>query len=151
MQCRKPCRQEVWPSRAAIELALRHVDAASFELTTPEAVPRCPTCGGEVFMNVRLDGGFVEVPYRPQAERLNTWLSQVANRRLLLIDIGSGFNTPSVVRWQVERLAHALPNARLVRINRDDAETGDVPAVRALAIATDAGAAIDAMWTTCLG
>ncbi len=151
MQCRKPCRQEVWPSQPAVELALRHLDAATFKLTAPDAIPRCPTCGGEVFMNVRIDRAFIEVPYRAQAERLNAWLSQVSRKRLLLVDIGSGFNTPTVVRWQLERLALALPHARLARINRDDAETGEVPADRALPIVRDAGEAIAVIWKACLG
>ncbi len=151
MQCRTPCRREVWPSQPAIELALQHLDAESFSLTKPEVVPRCPNCGGEVFLNVRLDHGFVETPYVPQAERLNGWLTEAARGALLVLDVGSGFNTPSVVRWQTERLARSLPNARLVRINRDDANTGDVPEGRTLAIQCDAGAAIAALSTACLG
>ena len=34
-----------------------------------------------------------------------------------VLDIGSGFNTPTVVRWPMERVAARHPNARLVRIN----------------------------------
>jgi hypothetical protein len=147
MQGRKPCRPVVWPSQPAIELALKHLDKESFELSTPEAVPRCPTCGGDVFLNVRLDDGFVEVPYQPQAQRLRNWLAGAIRRRLLLIEIGAGFNTPTVVRWQLENLAQTVPGARFVRINRDDADTDSLTADRSSVIA---GEAIAALATACI-
>ncbi len=151
MQCRKPCRSTVWPSRPALERVLAHVDPASFEVVEPTAIPRCPTCGGEVFLNVRVDAAFVDGPYRAQAERLASWLSAAAPGRLLLLEIGAGFNTPTVVRWQMERLALALPHARFVRVNRDEADVGKVPGERALEVAMDAGDAVEAFAASCLG
>ena len=150
MQCRKPCKPVVWPSQPSIELALKHLDQASFELSIPEAVPTCPTCGGDVFLNVRLDDGFVEVPYEPQAKRLRNWLAGALHSPLLLIEIGAGFNTPTVVRWQLETLARTVPGARFVRINRDDAAIDSLAAEHSLAIAGDAGEAIAALVTACI-
>ena len=71
-------------------------------------------------------------------------------RRLLLIEIGAGFNTPTVVRWQLENLAQTVPGARFVRINRDDADTGSLAAEHSLAIAGDAGEVIAALATACI-
>lgn len=149
MQCRTPCRKQVWPSEPDVKRALEHIDPDAFEIVDVAAIPRCPNCGGEVFLNVRLDGGFVEQPYQAQAERLRAWLAATARGRLLMVDIGSGFNTPTVVRWQLERLTLAVPGSKLVRINRDDADTGKAPRARALAIQADAGAAIDALVAAC--
>jgi hypothetical protein len=52
--------------------------------------------------------------------RTSAWLTSAPNDRLLVLDIGSGFNTPSVVRWPMERTAKAIPQAKFVRINRHD-------------------------------
>ena len=101
-------------------------------------------------MNVRLDDGFVEVPYQPQAKRLRNWLAGAIRRPLLLIEIGAGFNTPTVVRWQLEKLARTVPGARFVRMNRDNADTDSLAAEHSLAIAGDAGEAIAALVTACI-
>lgn len=148
MQCRKPCRRVVWPSEPAVARALENLDSEGFEVTAPDAVPRCPSCGGEVFLNVRLDRGFVEEPYQPQAERLNAWLSRAVRGRLLLIEIGAGFNTPVVVRLPMERLLRSLPDARMLRINRDDADVEGLPADRIQSIGGDAGVALSALAQT---
>jgi len=150
MQCRKPCRASVWPSQPAIERVLAHVDFEAFEVIEPTAIPRCPTCGGEVFLNVRVDRAFVDAPYRQQANLFRSWLATATRGRLLLLEVGAGFNTPTVVRWQMERLAVALPQARFVRVNRDDAEVGEVPRERALTVPADAGDAIEAFAASCL-
>ncbi len=84
------------------------------------------------------------------------WPSQPAVDRVLAhVDsdafevTGAGFNTPTVVRWQMERLAQVSPLARLVRINRDEADLGDAPSGRALAVPGDAGDVIEALARTC--
>lgn len=150
MQCRRPCLPTVWPSKPAIERILSNVDPQAFAVTDPGAVPKCPTCGGEVFLNVRLDSGFVDKPYQAQAERFGAWVHGTRGR-MLLIEVGAGFNTPSVVRWPMERLARSLPHARFVRINRDGASTGHAPGERALGVQGDAGLVVKAFVEACLG
>jgi hypothetical protein len=41
--------------------------------------------------------------------------------RLVLLELGVGFNTPGIIRWPFERIAQRHPNARLVRVNLQDA------------------------------
>ena len=149
MQCRKPCGRVVWPSQPAVDRVLAHVDRDAFEVTDPAALPACPTCGGEVFLNVRLDRG-VRRGALPAPTRAPSRLVGVCYPgRLLLLEIGAGFNTPTVVRWQMERMAQVSPHARLVRINRDEADLGDAPNGRALAVPGDAGEVIEALARTC--
>ena len=121
MQCLRPCTTEVWPSAPAIRRALDAMDPETQEVADPDCIPRCIRCGGKVFLNVRGGRWFVEEPYHAQMERWRHWIGEKSNERLLLIDIGSGFNTPGVVRWPMERIAVRLPTARLVRINLHDA------------------------------
>ena len=144
MQCRTPCRPVVWPSAPDVQRVLAHIDPATFAVTSDEVLPRCPSCGGEVFLNVRLDRGFVETPYRAQAERLQAWLARARQGRLLLLEVGAGFNTPGVVRQPLERLAAGLSQSRFVRVNRDHAELGHADPARGLSVPHDAGAAIAA-------
>ena len=149
MQYREPYRRVVWPSRPAVDRVLAHVDRDAFEVTDAAAIPACPTCGGEVFLNVRIDRAFVDEPYQPQLDRLRAWLVSAARGHLLLLEVGAGFNTPSVVRWQMDRLVHVVPHAHLVRINRDNADVGDALNGRALAVPGDAGEVIEALARSC--
>jgi NAD-dependent SIR2 family protein deacetylase len=151
MQCRKPCRQETWPSRPAVERILPAIDPATFAVRDPAAIPACPWCGGEVFLNVRLDAGFVERPWRAGASALHAWLRRAAGGRVLILELGAGFNTPSVVRWPMERWAASLPRARLVRVNREHPGLDHARVVEALSVPFDAGSAVAAFADACLG
>jgi len=44
--------------------------------------------------------------------------------RLVLLELGVGFNTPGIIRWPFEHIALRHPSARLVRVNLQD---GGVP------------------------
>jgi len=41
--------------------------------------------------------------------------------RLVLLELGVGFNTPGIIRWPFERLVSHHPHASLLRVNVDDA------------------------------
>jgi NAD-dependent SIR2 family protein deacetylase len=121
MQCLRPCTTGVWPSAPVVRRALGAMDPETQEVTDPACIPRCIRCGGRVFLNVRGGSWFVEEPYQAQMEGWRQWINERSNERLLLIDIGSGFNTPGVIRWPMEQIAAQVPTARLVRINLHDA------------------------------
>jgi NAD-dependent SIR2 family protein deacetylase len=120
LQCLTPCSNELWPSEPILAGLLPEIDPATQALRDESLIPSCPRCGGEVFFNVRGGDWFVEEPWLQHHAALRTWLPSASNERLLVLDIGSGFNTPSVVRWPMERMAQAIPTARFVRINRND-------------------------------
>ena len=65
--------------------------------------------------------------------------------RLLLFDVGSGFNPPSVVRWPMERIALRDPEARLVRINLHHPELPRELGSRGVSVAAGAREAIAAI------
>lgn len=117
MQCRRACTRETWPSRPPIERAIAAIDPQTFTVADPAAIPTCPRCGGPTFMNVRADEYFIEVPYEAQADRFGAWMREAIGARLLVIEVGAGFNTPSVIRWRMERVVAAARDARFVRIN----------------------------------
>ena len=146
LQCLRPCTREVWPSAPAMQRALDAIDADTQEVADPECIPRCIRCGGDVFLNVRGGDWFIEEPYHPQRERWRAWFGGIsATDRLLLVDIGTGFNTPSVVRWPMERIALRDPAARLVRINLHHADLPRALGPRGLSVAAGAREVIEAI------
>jgi len=146
LQCLRPCTTEVWPSAPPLQRALAAIDPVTQEVADPACVPRCIHCGGSVFMNVRGGDWFLEEPYRPQMERWRAWFGGIRpGERLLLLDVGSGFNTPSVVRWPMERVALRDPGARLVRINLHHADLPRELGGRGLSVAAGAREALAAI------
>ncbi|MBO9539037.1 NAD-dependent protein deacetylase of SIR2 family [bacterium] len=119
LQCLAPCTTEVWPIEPVIDRILPVIDPATQQVTDPDVIPRCPHCGGPVFMNVRGGPWFVEEPYEALGEQFNDWLDDAWGAPLLLVEIGAGFNTPSVIRWPMEQIAQQHPDAHLLRVNPD--------------------------------
>ena len=101
MQCEAPCWRETWDIKPIIDRILPTIDPETQEITDPSVIPICPNCGGPVFMNVRAAHWFIDDPYRQQAERFVEYVQDKKESRLLLIEIGAGFNTP-----QCDPLAH---------------------------------------------
>jgi NAD-dependent SIR2 family protein deacetylase len=135
-QCESPCTRETWPSKPVIDTALAAYNPSTGTVTSPAAIPRCPRCGGEVFLNVHKGPEYIADPYQPTMTALQDWLA--TEGRLLVLDIGTGFNTPGVIRRPAERAALAHPDARLIRINRDHPAVPPTLTGRSLSIAADA-------------
>jgi len=129
-QCETPCTRETWPSRPIVEAALATYDVLTGE---SETVPACPRCGGEVFLNVHKGPEYVPDHYAPAGTRLREWLGD----GVLVIEIGAGFSTPTVIRRPVESLVRSLPSARLVRINTAHAEVPADLGERAVSVRAD--------------
>ena len=88
-------------------------------------------------MNVRAAHWFLETPYLPQRQRLIRWLDAAASRQLLTIEIGAGFNTPGVIRWPVEQVTSRHADARMIRVNPNNAEIPASLSERSLSLVCD--------------
>ena len=146
MQCLKPCRNKTWPTKPILDRILPKIDPETQEVTDPEVIPRCPYCGGPVFMNVRGGDWFLEDPYEEQAERFSDWVNHKRGR-LLALEIGAGFNTPGVIRWPMERVVHFHPEAHLVRVNLQWPQVPREIADKSVSLQCSAMKAVTALWT----
>lgn len=85
-------------------------------------VPRCPVCGGPMAMNLRCDQYFVEDDaWNQAAENYGKYLKKMKKGKVLLLELGVGFNTPMIIRFPFEKLVREHKNMKLVRLNRDEA------------------------------
>ncbi|MEV1069922.1 hypothetical protein [Streptomyces sp. NPDC050263] len=121
-------------------------------MTDPQALPRCPRCGVDVFPTIRVGPEFVDDFYLPAGQRLAQWLDDApTGSALLVVEIGAGFNTPGVTRRPMEnreKLVRQTPRVRLVRINPDHPDHPDVPAdlgARALSVPLGADRLLDGL------
>eukprot|EP01098_Paradermamoeba_levis_P010358 TRINITY_DN4351_c0_g1_i1.p1 TRINITY_DN4351_c0_g1~~TRINITY_DN4351_c0_g1_i1.p1 ORF type:complete len:175 (+),score=19.68 TRINITY_DN4351_c0_g1_i1:395-919(+) len=121
LQCLKPCSSEVWDAKPVLDDLLSDLDKEKTQVNSKK-VPTCKKCGGPVMGNVRGGDWFIHDHFEAAEKRLDQWIMKTvedSSKRTLILDIGSGFNTPTVVRFRVERLAYQHPRANFVRINAD--------------------------------
>lgn len=120
LQCLKPCSpQSVYDARPYIERALPHVDPQTMQIPS-KYIPQCPRCGGAMFYCVRGGNWFIESAFEEQRDRYHEFLRRTLDKTdelLTIIEIGVGFNTPSVLRWPMDRFVTECQNVRLIRIN----------------------------------
>ena len=145
LQCMTPCWRKVWPWKDQIDRIRAATDPDTQRLTDLGLVPRCPNCGGPVFPNVRVDNSFIFDHFEPDAIHLENWLGHAQPERGVVIEVGAGFNTPSVIRWPGERIVHENPSWKLVRINLTDAAVPEQLAGRAVGFEGDAATILSAL------
>lgn len=135
IQCARGCHLKTYD---AAELFVR-MDKARRDCAVPsQMVPRCPVCNGPMTMNLRCDRYFVEDEHWNQAaERFGTFLKQAAGKRLVLLELGVGFNTPAIIRFPFEKMMREHENWRLVRLNLDQAMVPERLGNRAIGINGD--------------
>ncbi|WP_210438462.1 SIR2 family NAD-dependent protein deacylase [Nocardioides xinjiangensis] len=148
-QCHSPCTREVWDARPILERAHATLDPQTGQIDE-DAVPTCPNCGGEVYLNVNAGRFYIADHFAPTGRDLQAWLrnAQDTSAKVAVLDIGSGYNTPGVIRWPIEQITRALPHATLIRINRDHPDVPGDLTDRAFSLSGDAQASISHLTRT---
>ena len=100
-----------------------------------------------MMLNVRGGFWFVERPYEGQRAAFQGWLRKAIGGRLLVIEIGAGFNTPSVIRWPCEAITVRHHGAHLIRINPQHPKPQFQVGERATVVAMPASLVLSAVAT----
>ena len=95
--------------------------AATIDCRVPtELIPHHPLTGELMSPNLRCDDTFVEDErWHRQKEAYHEFVGKAWEHKLLLLEFGVGFNTPSIIRFPFEQMAASNSNISLVRFNRD--------------------------------
>jgi NAD-dependent SIR2 family protein deacetylase len=111
-----------------------------------ELVPRCPQCGGPMTMNLRSDDTFVEdLGWNEAASRYVNWVQAHEGKKLLLLELGVGSNTPGIIKYPFWRITAQNPNATYVCLNFGEAECPKQIEDRAILVNADIADVIEAM------
>ena len=76
-------------------------DACTKDIWEPGEVPDgvCPHCGAPLIPNTVAAEHYIEEGYLPQWQAYTRWLAGTLNKELLILELGVGFGTPTVIRW----------------------------------------------------
>lgn len=101
-QCSKPCRQETFYNEKYIREMIKYKK----EMKIPtELIPKCPYCGRNMSMNLRADDTFVQDKnWDEQKSRYEKFLKMSENSKILFLELGVGFNTPSIIKYNFWRM-----------------------------------------------
>lgn len=74
-------------------------------------------CGSDAAGNVVSNENYDESGYLPQWEVYTRWLQGTLNQKICILELGVGFQFPSVIRFPFEKVAYFNQKAFLVRIH----------------------------------
>ena len=95
-QCSVPCHRQTYDNEETIR---RMLDTQKDMRIPSDLIPRCPRCGKPMTMNLRSDDTFVEdAGWQRAAKRYEQFFANHRHARLLLLELGVGFNILSG-RW----------------------------------------------------
>ncbi|MBR1560322.1 MAG: Sir2 silent information regulator family NAD-dependent deacetylase [Clostridia bacterium] len=160
LQCSKPCSQQTWDNEAIVRemvLAQGFTIGARNELIPPEGrapamavpaalLPKCPNCGRPMTTNLRSDDRFVEDPgWHAAARRYNAFAAEHVKGRVLYLEIGVGWNTPGIIKFNFWRAVNDNPDATYACLNMRDVRTAAEIVDRSILVAGDSAAIIARM------
>lgn len=135
IQCRRGCHNKIYDAGKLFS----QMNQARKDCKIPSyMVPKCPVCGGPMDMNLRKDGYFVQDEAWYHAEKLfSEYLSEAVHKKLVLLELGVGFNTPTIIRFPFEKLVREHKNISLIRLNLGAAVVPESFGKRAVGIDAD--------------
>ena len=118
-QCSEPCCQETVENEAVIRQMVERQE--DMKIPT-ELLPVCPHCGKPLTMNLRSDDTFVEDEgWHRAAERYENFLRTRNGQKILFLELGVGYNTPSIIKYPFWQMTAKNPDATYACINKGQA------------------------------
>lgn len=141
-QCSKPCHQKTYDN----EMLVRRMVREQKELKIPSEVPCCPVCGRPMTMNLRSDQHFVEDEgWHRAAERYQVFLDRHKDRKILFLELGTGMNTPGIIKYPFWQMTKQNPKAVYACLNLSDAAAPREIAGQSICIQGDIGEVLESL------
>ncbi len=119
LQCSVPCHNKTYDNKELIyEMVEKQQD---FKIPT-ELIPYCPICGKPMTTNLRKDSAFVQDDGWDNAmSRYEKFIKESKGKKVLFLELGVGFNTPSIIKYPFWQMTYSNKNAVFASINVGEA------------------------------
>lgn len=138
VQCSQPCHDAIWESHSLVETLSTHLEGVRLP---EEWVPRCCDCGRVLVPWVRDDTFLEGVQWKENLARyhdfLRHWLLEESGKRIVLLELGVGEMTPSIIKLPFWQLAAKNDNVFYACLNKNQTQAPLHLADRALAVNAD--------------
>ena len=108
----------------------------------------CPHCGAPLCGNTIDADSYIEEGYLPQWMAYTRWLTGTVNRPLLVLELGEGFKTPTVIRWPFEKTVRFNKKSCFYRVNAKFAQLAEETDERSVSVAENSVDWVSAMLKT---
>ncbi|MFI3326482.1 MAG: Sir2 silent information regulator family NAD-dependent deacetylase [Clostridia bacterium] len=117
-QCSKPCHGKNYDNK---EQVYEMVEKQKNCKIPTQLIPKCPVCGEEMSVNLRKDDTFVEDDgWYNAMDRYESFVKENINKNIVFLELGIGYNTPSIIKYPFWQMTHGHKNANFICINYDD-------------------------------
>ena len=156
-QCTKPCCQKTWDNEEQIRqmlLAQGFRIAEQNELIPPDGqpaatriptalLPVCPNCGRPLTTNLRADNKFVQDEgWQAAAVEYELWLTAHQKQKVVYLEIGVGYNTPGIIKYNFWQQVYQNENAHYACLNMESCPVPEEISKRSLEITDDSAQVI---------
>ena len=115
-QCSKPCHNKTYGNK---DVVLNMIGNLKDGFIPSTLIPKCPICGSEMMPNLRSDDRFVEDDgWKEAAKRYEDFLNKNKDKKVLFLELGVGFNTPTIIKYPFMRMTYGFKKAYYVCINK---------------------------------
>lgn len=123
-QCSQPCQDHLWSSRELVAQLSPYLEGVCLP---EDRVPRCPQCGRILVPWVRddtfLEGKDWQESLARYQDFLRHWLLEQSGKRVLLLELGVGEMTPSIIKLPFWNLTVKNEGVFYACLNRDVSHT----------------------------
>ena len=118
-QCSVPCHNKTYDN----EEVIRCMVAEQKDMKIPSnLISHCPVCGKPMTLNLRCDDKFVQDDgWYAACERYEDFIRRHKDKRILLLELGVGGNTPVIIKYPFWRFAMNNKQATYACINLGEA------------------------------
>ena len=156
-QCSKPCCRKTWDNEEMVRqmiLSQGFVIGEHNVLTLPEGrkaamciptelLPKCPNCGRPLTTNLRADDRFVEDEgWQEAAVEYEAWLTAHQHQKVVYLEIGVGFNTPGIIKYNFWQQVYRNEETTYVCLNMESNPVPDEISDRSIMISGDSSRVI---------
>ncbi len=117
-QCSVPCHNKTYDNK---EQVMKMIHAQKDMKIPTELIPLCPVCGKDMTTNLRKDNSFVEDEgWHEAMHRYENFMHKNIDKSIVFLDLGIGFNTPSIIKYPFWQMTYDNKHATYVCINLTD-------------------------------
>ncbi len=134
-QCSVPCHARTYDNEERVRQMVKEQKDGAIPTAL---IPKCPRCGRPMTTNLRIDDRFVEDGgWQDAAGRYADFVRTRRGQRMLLLELGVGYNTPGIIKFPFWQIAGENPKATYACVNSEESSCPRGIADRAILIRGD--------------
>lgn len=115
IQCSLACHNKLYDDLELVKEMLKEDKNCKIP---SNLVPKCPRCKEKMEVNLRKDAFFVEDEHWHKLQNnYEKFTNLYKDKKLVLWELGVGFNTPGIIRFPFEDMTRRFDNTTLIRVN----------------------------------